>query len=73
MADDPQFHDRLGWFPTDALGAEQLPFPVKIVGAEPVVPGRAPTLGEHTDGVLADVLDLDADRIAALRDAKTVL
>jgi hypothetical protein len=33
----------------------------------------APTLGEHTDGVLTDVLGLEPDRIAALRAAKTVL
>ncbi|MGZ4713119.1 MAG: CaiB/BaiF CoA transferase family protein [Acidimicrobiia bacterium] len=67
VADDPQFAHRLAWFPTEALGAEQLPFPVKIVDAEPVVPTRAPTLGEHTDVVLADVLGYDADRIATLR------
>ena len=45
VADDPQFADRFEWFPTEALGAEQLPFPVKIVGADPVVPGKAPELG----------------------------
>ncbi len=72
VADDPQFADRLGWFPTDALGAEQLPFPVKIVGVEPVVPSKAPAQGEHTETVLAEVLGLDADRIAALRAAGTV-
>lgn len=72
VAADPQFADRLGWFPTEALGAEQLPFPVKIVGAEPVVPTMAPVQGEHTDAVLADVLGLDADRIATLRAAGTV-
>jgi crotonobetainyl-CoA:carnitine CoA-transferase CaiB-like acyl-CoA transferase len=72
VADDPQFEDRFTWFPTDALGAEQLPFPVKIVGAEPEVPGKAPTLGEHSDAVLADVLGFDAGRIAALREAGAV-
>jgi crotonobetainyl-CoA:carnitine CoA-transferase CaiB-like acyl-CoA transferase len=72
VADDPQFADRLAWFPTESLGAEQLPFPVKIVGTEPVVPGRAPELGQHTDEVLADVLGYDADRVAALRSAGAV-
>jgi len=72
VADDPQFRDRFEWFPTEALGAEQLPFPVKIVGADPVVPGKAPELAEHTDAVLADVLGYDADRIAALRAAGAV-
>ena len=73
VADDPQFRDRLEWFPTEALGAEQLPFPVKIVGADPLVPTRAPTVGEHTDTVLAEVLGYDADRIAALRASNAVL
>jgi crotonobetainyl-CoA:carnitine CoA-transferase CaiB-like acyl-CoA transferase len=72
VADDPQFADRFEWFPTDALGAEQLPFPVKIVGAAPVVPGKAPELAQHTDAVLADVLGYDADRIAALHAAGAV-
>jgi len=72
VADDPEFNDRFEWFPTEALGAEQLPFPVKIVGADPVVPGKAPELAEHTDAVLADVLGYDADRIAALRAAGAV-
>src|SRR4051812_36261566 len=73
VVDDPQFVDRFEWFSADALGAEQLPFPVKVVGADPVVPGKAPTLGEHSDAVLADVLGYDADRIAALREVKAVL
>ncbi len=72
VAADPQFAERLGWFPADALGADQLPFPVKVVGADPIVPGRAPTVGEHTDAVLADVLGLDARRIAALRESGAV-
>ncbi len=73
VADDPQFRDRLEWFPTEALGAEQLPFPVKITGADPLVPTKAPTVGEHTDAVLAEVLGYDADRIAALRSSNAVL
>jgi len=72
VADDPQFQDRFTWFPTDALGAEQLPFPVRIVGAEPEVPGKAPTLGEHSDAVLAEVLGYDGARIRALREAGAV-
>ena len=35
---DPQFLDRMEWFPADVLGADQLPFPVKIAGQEPLVP-----------------------------------
>ena len=73
VAGDPQFQDRMEWFPAEALGAEQLPFPVKIVGADPLVPSKAPTVGEHTDAVLAEVLGYDAGRIAALRDSGAVV
>ncbi len=72
VADDPQFRDRLEWFSTEALGAEQLPFPVKIAGADPLVPTKAPTVGEHTDAVLADVLGYDDDQIAGLRASGAV-
>lgn len=67
LADDPQFADRLGFLPREALGAEQLPFPVKLVGDELPVPAKAPTVGEHTDDVLRDVLGYDPGHIDALR------
>ncbi len=69
IADDPQFQDRFNWLPADVLGAEQLGFPVKVIGEEMPVPTKAPTLGEHTDDVLRDVLGYDDSRIAALRAA----
>lgn len=69
---DPQFRSRFEWFPADVLGADQLPFPVKVVGALPAVPGKAPTVGEHTDAVLRDVLGYDDARIAALRDGGVI-
>jgi crotonobetainyl-CoA:carnitine CoA-transferase CaiB-like acyl-CoA transferase len=46
-----------------------LPFPVKFIAEEIPEPAMAPTLGEHTDKVLAEVLEYDADTIAALRKA----
>ncbi|MCI0347383.1 MAG: CoA transferase, partial [Chloroflexi bacterium] len=65
---DPQFADRLGWIDRRRLGAEQLPVPLKVVqGAELPVPAKAPTVGEHSDDVLRDVLGYDDDRIAELR------
>jgi crotonobetainyl-CoA:carnitine CoA-transferase CaiB-like acyl-CoA transferase len=67
--DDPQFRDRLPWIPRERLGAEQLPFPVKVTGDEQPVPEKAPDVGEHTGDVLADVLGYDDDRIAGLREA----
>jgi crotonobetainyl-CoA:carnitine CoA-transferase CaiB-like acyl-CoA transferase len=66
---DPQFQDRLGWIPKERLGAEELGFPVRFVGAELEQPTRSPKLGQHTDDVLADVLGYDEARIAELRDA----
>lgn len=66
---DPQFQARLGWIGKDQLGAEQLPSPIKVVGGELPVPTKAPTPGQHTGEVLADVLGYDEARINALRDA----
>jgi crotonobetainyl-CoA:carnitine CoA-transferase CaiB-like acyl-CoA transferase len=69
LADDPQFHDRLGWIPADVLGADQLPFPVKVLDEEQPVPTKAPEVGEHTEAVMAEVLGYDEERISELRDA----
>jgi len=69
---DPQFLDRMEWFPADVLGADQLPFPVKIAGEEPLVPTKAPEVGEHTDAVLRDVLGYDDAKIAELRAAGAI-
>ena len=66
---DPQFQHRLPWIPTSRLGADQLPFPVKIVDGELPLPEHAPTVGEHTDRVLQDVLGYDEERRARLREA----
>ena len=66
MQHDPQFAARFSWIPKERLGADQLPFPVVVEGQEPLVPTKAPTVGEHTDAVLSDVLGLDAAAIAAL-------
>jgi crotonobetainyl-CoA:carnitine CoA-transferase CaiB-like acyl-CoA transferase len=66
---DPQFKDRLGWIPRERLGAEQLPVPIKIVDGELPVPTKAPTVGEHTDAVLKDVLGWDEATIATKREA----
>ena len=46
-----------------------LAYPVKFVGEEPVDPTPAPTVGQHTDEVLPEVLGYDAERVAALRAA----
>jgi crotonobetainyl-CoA:carnitine CoA-transferase CaiB-like acyl-CoA transferase len=67
IADDPQFQDRFPWIPAAKLGADEMPFPVKLIGEELPEPTHAPTVGQHTDEVLHDVLSLDDDTIAALR------
>ena len=69
IADDPQFQDRFPWIPAERLDADQIPFPLKVADVEEPVPTRAPTPGEHSDEVLADVLGYDDERRAALRDA----
>jgi crotonobetainyl-CoA:carnitine CoA-transferase CaiB-like acyl-CoA transferase len=67
IADDPQFQDRLPWIPQERTGAEQVPTPIKFLDVDVPVPAKAPTVGQHTDEVLREVLDYDADRVAALR------
>ena len=70
IADDPQFADRMPWQPASRLTADQLPFPVRVVGERPTAAAaRAPAAGEHTDQILTEVLGYDAERIAALRAA----
>jgi crotonobetainyl-CoA:carnitine CoA-transferase CaiB-like acyl-CoA transferase len=69
LINDPQFKDRLPWIPKEQLGADMLPFPVKIVGGELAWPTRAPTLGQHTDEILRSRLGYDEAKIAELRDA----
>jgi len=67
IADDPQFRDRFPWIPVARLGADEMPFPVRIVDGALPVPTRAPKVGEHTDEVLASVLGYDEERIDTLR------
>ena len=68
LADDAQFQARLPFYPRDALGAEQLPSPIKLIDETLPMPTKAPTVGQHTDDVLRDVLAYDDDRVRALRD-----
>ena len=67
---DPQFSDRMPWQSAGRLVADQMPFPVRVVGQPPPAAGApAPAVGEHTDEILAEVLGYDAERVAALRKA----
>ena len=67
VMDDPQFQARLPLLPHTDHGADMLPFPVRLVGEDLPLPTHAPTVGEHTDDVLRDLLGLDHDRLDALR------
>ena len=69
LADDPQFQARFPWIPAERLGADQQPSPIKYLDVEVGVPEKAPTVGQHTDEVLRDVLGLDDAGIASLRDS----
>ncbi len=69
LTEDPQFKDRFPLYPHEKHGADMLPFPLKVIGETLPVPGMAPTVGEHTEALLSDLLGYDADRIRALRKA----
>ena len=68
IAEDAQFQDRFPWLPREVLGAEQLPSPIKFIDEPARVPTKAPSVGEHNDVVLHDVLGYDETKIAALRE-----
>ena len=69
IADDPQFQDRMPWLPRERLGTDQVPTPLKYAGDPLPVPDHAPTVGQHTDAVLRDVLAYDDERVAMLRSS----
>jgi crotonobetainyl-CoA:carnitine CoA-transferase CaiB-like acyl-CoA transferase len=70
VGEDPQFADRMPWQPAERLVADQLPFPVRVVGEQPPVSARrAPETGEQTTEILRDVLGYDADQVAMLSAA----
>ena len=47
----------------------QVASPIKYTGEELEYQGAPPTLGQHSDHVLSDVLEMSKDEIAGLRDA----
>jgi len=68
---DPQFADRFELLPAERVGADMLPTPIKFVDETLPMPTKAPTVGQHTDAVLRDVLGWNDDRINAAREAGT--
>jgi crotonobetainyl-CoA:carnitine CoA-transferase CaiB-like acyl-CoA transferase len=67
VLEDPQFQERFPLFPADELGADQLPGPIKFVGEELPHPTKAPTVGQHSEEVLRQLLGWDEARIAEAR------
>jgi crotonobetainyl-CoA:carnitine CoA-transferase CaiB-like acyl-CoA transferase len=72
LTDDPQFEDRFPLYPHATHGADMLPFPVKFLGERLPEPSLAPTVGEHGERVLREVLGYDDARVQALREAGAV-
>jgi crotonobetainyl-CoA:carnitine CoA-transferase CaiB-like acyl-CoA transferase len=66
---DPQFKARFELLPASEVGADMLPTPIKFVDERLPMPTKAPTVGQHTEQVLRDVLGWDDAQIAAARDA----
>ena len=69
LVDDPQFAARFELLPHESHGADMLGFPVRFGGETLPEVCRAPTVGEHSEEVLRDLLGYDAARVAALREA----
>ena len=69
IVDDAQFQARFKLLPHEQHGADMLGFPVHFVGEELPLPGRAPTVGQHSEQVLRELLGFDQEKIAALRQA----
>ena len=72
IADDPQFKDRFAWLPADRLGADQLGSPIKYLDSPVPEPTKAPTVGEHSEAVLSEVLGYSPERIAELRESGVI-
>jgi crotonobetainyl-CoA:carnitine CoA-transferase CaiB-like acyl-CoA transferase len=69
LLEDPQFLDRMALLPASELGCDQLPLPIKFVDEELAHPTKAPTVGQHTEEVLRDVLGWDDAALAEARQA----
>lgn len=64
---DPHFQERMPWQRTTPDGPDLLPLPMRFDGDHPPPGSTAPSCGEHTEQVLADVLGYDSARIESLR------
>ena len=69
---DPHVQHRTDWLPAATHGADLTRTPIKFLDAELPAPSKAPTVGEHTDEVLSEVLGYDQTRIDSLRATHAV-
>jgi crotonobetainyl-CoA:carnitine CoA-transferase CaiB-like acyl-CoA transferase len=69
LYDDPQFKDRFELLPASEVGADMLPTPIKFVDETLPMPTKAPTVGQHTEQVLRNVLGWSDEQIEAARTA----
>ncbi len=56
----------------DGAMVQMIASPLNLKGTPPTYRNAPPTLGEHTDDILAEMLGKSAEDIAALRDKKVI-
>lgn len=72
---DPQVIHREMTLVADHAEAGPVAFcasPIRFTGVEPRAPMAPPTLGQHTDEILREVLAMDEETIARLREGKVI-
>jgi crotonobetainyl-CoA:carnitine CoA-transferase CaiB-like acyl-CoA transferase len=69
---DAHTASRLRWLPRAEHGADQIATPVNVTPHPLPAPTRAPTVGEHTDDLLRDVLGFDEIQLSTLRSTGAV-
>jgi crotonobetainyl-CoA:carnitine CoA-transferase CaiB-like acyl-CoA transferase len=69
---DPHVEHRTEWLAAATHGADLTRTPIKFLDHPLPAPSRAPTVGQHTDDVLRDVLRYEQSRIDSLRAAGAI-
>ena len=69
---DPHVQHRTEWLASSTHGADLMRTPIKFLDTELPSPVKAPTVGQHTDEVLREVLGYDQARIDSLRTSRVV-
>lgn len=73
LVDDPRFASIAQRQPHPTAGEVTLcANPIRFSGSAPPLPSAPPTIGQHTDEILREVLGLDDAAIAALRQRRVV-